>query len=139
VTTANPAAQTTAPLAVSTAADATTTTEADDDGEIANAHDEDALPAVPLPTKPPVAADLRLQYQRVGRDLLKLQDQRGRFDCGGMMPRFKAIKLDTALATPAGRMELAVLLAQLSLKIDRMKGIKLDAECLQNPLAPSCM
>jgi hypothetical protein len=129
-----PAVATDAPVDAAVAAPAA---DADDDTDEVIA----AEPAVqiPLPAKPPTAAALRVEYQRVGRDLLKLQDQRGRFDCGGMMPRFKAIKLDAALATPASRIQLYVTLAELSLKIERLRGIKLDSACLANPLAAGCM
>jgi hypothetical protein len=94
---------------------------------------------VPLPAKPPTAIALSVEYQRVGRSILKLQDQRGKFDCGNLQQRFKAIKLDSALATPASRMQLYVTLTELSMKLERMRGIKLDSACLANPLAPGCM
>jgi hypothetical protein len=108
----------------------------DDSDEVVTA--EPAV-KIPLPAKPPTAMALRVEYQRVGRDVLKLEEQRGKFDCGGLVPRFKAIKLETALATPASRIQLYVTLAELSLKIERMRGIKLDSACLANPLAAGCM
>jgi hypothetical protein len=117
---------------------ATTTTEPSAAAPADEAFDEPEV-KIALPAKPPTAASLRVEYQRVGRDVLKLQDQRGRFDCGGIVPRFKAIKLDTALATPASRMQLWVTLTELSTKIERLRGIKLDAACLANPLAAGCM
>ena len=88
--------------------------------------------------KPPTAVSIIVDYQRVGHDLLDLQAQRGVFDCGDLMPRFRAIKLDTALATPSLRLATAATLAEIATKIVRLRGIQLDEACLHNPLAPGC-
>ena len=79
-----------------------------------------------------------VDYQRVGHDLLALQDQRGFFDCGDLMPRFRAIKLEVALATPASRAATAATLAEIATKIVRLRGIQVEEACLHNPLAPTC-
>jgi hypothetical protein len=92
----------------------------------------------PLPPKPPTALELMVNYQRVGRALLKLQDQRGANDCGDLMPRFRTIKLEPALATVATRAELAAELTELAGNIERMRGIKVADACLKNPLADAC-
>lgn len=90
------------------------------------------------PPKVPSAISVTVDYQRVGRDLLKLQDQRGKFDCGDLVPTFRAIKLEEAVATPAARIATAQTLAEIATKIVRLRGIKVDADCLHNPLAEGC-
>jgi len=93
---------------------------------------------VPKAPKIPTAISVTVDYQRVGRDLLKLQDQRGKFDCGDLVPQFRAIKLDEAVATPASRIATAQTLAEIATKIVRLRGIKIEADCLHNPLAEGC-
>jgi len=88
--------------------------------------------------KVPTAMSVIVDYQRVGHDLLELADQRGVFDIGDLMPRFRAIKLDAALATPAARIATAATLAEIATKIERLRGIKVEAQCLHNPLAAGC-
>lgn len=90
------------------------------------------------PPKPPSAVTVTVEYQRVGRALLALRDQRGRFDIADLMPRFRAIKLDQAVATPASRVATAAALAEIATKIERLRGITVEAACLDNPLAPAC-
>jgi hypothetical protein len=92
------------------------------------------------PTKPapPSAITISVEYQRVGRALLALQDQRGRFDIDDLLPRVRAIKLDRAVATRASRAEAAAKLAEIAAKIERLRGITIAAACLDNPLADGC-
>jgi hypothetical protein len=103
---------------------------------------DSATPATPpkKPTKvePPTAVAVLVAYQRVGHDLLALQDQRGIHDCGDLMPRFRAIKLADALATPASRTTAAATLTELAAQIERYRGIHVDQACLDNPLAAGC-
>jgi hypothetical protein len=86
----------------------------------------------------PTSVAVMIAYQRVGHDLLALQDQRGVFDCGDLMPRFRAIKLDEALATPAARTATAATLADLAAQVERYRGIHVEQACLDNPLAAGC-
>jgi hypothetical protein len=137
--TAVAAIATTDATTATTATNATDATDAGDDETIVAAAPEQAPVKVALPSKAPSEQDLRIQYQRVGRDLLKLADQRGKFDCGGVIPRFKAIKLEQALSSAASRVQLYVDLTDMAIKIDRLRGIHIDAQCLQNPLASGCM
>jgi hypothetical protein len=101
-------------------------------------------PTAPAPQKkPPKAAvptsiAVMVAYQRVGHDLLALLDQRGKFDCGDLEPRFRAIKLADAVTTPASRTAAAATLAELAAQIERWRGIHVDQACLDNPLAPGC-
>jgi hypothetical protein len=88
--------------------------------------------------KPPTQVALTVEYQRVGRDILKLQDQRGYFDVGDLVPRFRAIKLDAALASTTARAILASTLTDLATKIERMRGVRVERACLDNPLASGC-
>jgi hypothetical protein len=90
------------------------------------------------PTKPPTPRELTVEYQRVGRDIMKLQDQRGHFDVADLVPRFRAIKLDAAIATTTARAVLASTLAELASKIERLRGISVQQVCLDNPLADGC-
>ena len=97
----------------------------------------------PPPKKPPKVSvpttiAVMVAYQRVGHDLLALQEQRGKFDCGDLIPRFRAIKLDDAIATPASRTTAAATLTELAAQIERYRGIHLDQACLDNPLAAGC-
>lgn len=92
----------------------------------------------PRAPKAPTAIAIVVDYQRVGHDLLELQDQRGVLDCGDLMPRFRAIKLEQAVATQATRIATAATLAEIATKIERLRGIKVHAACLDNPLAAGC-
>ena len=94
--------------------------------------------AGPKPPKAPTAVSVTVEYQRVGRALLALQDQRGKFDCDDLVPRFRAIKLEQAVATPTSRVAAAAALAEIATKIERLRGIKIEAACLENPLAAGC-
>lgn len=135
-----PAATTTEPAPASaTPAPAVAAAASDDDDDAEASEPAEPAVRIALPAKPPTVGALTIEYQRVGRDILKLQDQRGFFDCGNLQQRFKAIKLEAALATPASRMQLYVTLTELAMKIERMRGIKLDSACLANPLAAGCM
>lgn len=98
----------------------------------------DARPRVLVTKPPPSPVTLMVQYQRVGRAILDLQDLRGAHDCSDLMPRFRAIKLDQVLATPASRATAAVTLDELAAKVERMRGIRIAKACLDNPLAAEC-
>jgi hypothetical protein len=116
-------------LSAPVAADAT-----DDDSMTA---DGDA-PVTMVEGKPMTTPELMVEYQRIGRDLKKLQDLRGT-DCTlDLWPRFRAIKLDDMCKTAETRLELEGMLRDLRTKIDRRHGIELSAECLNNPLAANC-
>lgn len=106
--------------------------------------------AKPAPIKPlaiPTNA-LLVQYQRVGRELLLLSnDQRAKIGvetadaklaCAELQELFESIKLDTALKTTESRAEAAAVLADLHAKVQRLRGVELSAECLNNPLAKDC-
>ena len=93
--------------------------------------------AEPTPVVPSTT-DVLIAYQRVGHALLRLQDQRGKFDCGDLMPRFRAIKLDDATATPAARSIASAELSAIAVKIERLRGIQVDQACKDNPLAAGC-
>ena len=92
----------------------------------------------PAKVEVPTTVAVLIAYQRVGHDLLALQEQRGVFDCGDLMPRFRAIKLDAALATPASRTAAATTLTDLAAQIERYRGIHVEQACLDNPLAAGC-
>lgn len=98
----------------------------------------------PAPARPsarptvPTKQELLVRYQRVGRALLQLQDQRGRLDCGDLMSRFRAIKLDTAFASIEARMLTDLELSDLAYDIERMRGVQISHACKANPLADGC-
>ena len=106
-----------------------------------------AKPAANKPFAIPTAS-LLTQYQRVGRELMLLSnDQRAKIGvetadaklaCADLQELFRSIKLDTALKTAESRAEAAAVLADVHAKIQRLRGVELSAECLNNPLAKDC-
>ena len=91
---------------------------------------------------------LLTQYQRVGRDLLLLtNDQRAqigvehedaKLSCADVQALFRSIKLDDAVKTQASRAEAAAVLTEVHLKIQRLRGVAVTQDCLNNPLAKDC-
>jgi hypothetical protein len=98
----------------------------------------DTAPLHPLDQKPMTEKDIVVEYQRVGRDLAKLQNDRGTDKVLDLWPTFKAIKLSEQCKTIEGRLDLEGTLKQLRARIDRRRGITISAECLNNPLAAQC-
>lgn len=106
--------------------------------------------AKPRPRTPPVKPAVKVQpqrvepgtvllrYQRVGRELLELQNVRGAFMCADLWLDFRAINLSQALTTPENRVETLDDLVDLHARIERMRGIDVSGECLTNPLADAC-
>jgi hypothetical protein len=95
----------------------------------------------------PTAA-LLTEYQRVGRDLMLLANDRNlkigvettdaKLSCAELQATFRSIKITEATATPESRAETADLLRELRTKIERLRGVALTQECLHNPLAKDC-
>lgn len=79
-----------------------------------------------------------LEYQRVGRELVQLQEQRGPADCAELVQRFRMIRLDEALDTPRARRDTFAELTDLRMRAERLKGIVISSACLNNPLAADC-
>lgn len=97
------------------------------------------LAARPVVTKPDTSATaVTTLYQRVGHALLVLQDLRGVSAVFELWPRFRAIKLDDALATVDTRRATLDELTALNVTIERGMGITLASACLANPLADTC-
>jgi hypothetical protein len=92
----------------------------------------------PRPTKPQAEGVLLIEYQRIHRDLTKLQQLRGTDATLELWPTFRAIKLAELCKTAEGRIDLEVVMRELRARIERKRGIELSAECLNNPLAASC-
>ena len=92
------------------------------------------------------ATMLLQQYQRVGRELLLLanehRDELGIEDtkasCIELRNTFRSIKIDDAVATVESRVATAALLDELREKIERVRGVAVSQECLNNPLAAGC-
>jgi hypothetical protein len=99
---------------------------------------DDTAPLLPLDQKPMTEKELVLEYQRVGRDIAKLQNDRGTDKVLDLWPTFKAIKLSEQCKTAEGRLNLEGTLKQLRTHIDRRRGITISAECMNNPLAAEC-
>ena len=88
------------------------------------------------------------QYQRVGRALLLLANERreqngaetldAKASCAELQATFRSIKIDDAVATPESRVETTAVLDELQGKIDRLRGIAVTQDCLDNPLAKDC-
>lgn len=98
-----------------------------------------ATPTPNIPATAPTQTALLVAYQRIGRELMLLKQSHGTECTLDLWPQFKSIKLDAATATPEARLEAAITLAEIQLRIERKKGITLRQECLNNPLAPECM
>jgi hypothetical protein len=99
---------------------------------------DDTAPLLALDQKPMTEAELVLEYQRVGRDIAKLQSDRGTDKVLDLWPTFKAIKLREACKTAETRLNLEGTLKQLRSHIERRRGITISAECMNNPLAAAC-
>lgn len=99
---------------------------------------DDTAPLLALDQKPMTEAELVLEYQRVGRDIAKLQNDRGTDKVLDLWPTFKAIKLKEACKTTETRLNLEGTLKQLRSHIERRRGITISAECMNNPLAAAC-
>lgn len=94
------------------------------------------------------ASALLVQYQRVGRELLLLANERraqigvekedAKLSCADLQATFRGIKLDDAVKTPEARAAAAAALHELHDKIVRLRGVALSQECLSNPLAKEC-
>jgi hypothetical protein len=78
------------------------------------------------------------RYQRIGRDIIQLQNFRGTECTLELWKTFRAIKLDDATSTTANRIATAATLQELQVRIDRKRGITIRQECLDNPLASDC-
>ncbi len=90
------------------------------------------------PMPPPTAAALMIQYQRLGRELMKLRELRGTTCTLELWTLFRALKVDGNVATAGARAMLAATLADLQLRLERTRGITIHQSCLDNPLAPEC-
>lgn len=92
------------------------------------------LLAPPVPT----ANAVLMSYQRVGRDLMQLQNLRGT-DCTlELWKLFRSIKLADATSTAEARLATSATLTELQQKIERRRGVTVHADCLNNPLAAGC-
>jgi hypothetical protein len=93
--------------------------------------------AEPTPAAPTANA-VMTSYQRVGRDIIQLQNLRGTECVLELWKTFRAIKLDSATATKESRIATAATLQELQVTIERRKGITIRHECLNSPLAAEC-
>jgi len=86
----------------------------------------------------PTSSAVMITYQRIGRDIIQLQNFRGTECTLELWKTFRSIKLDDATATSESRIATAATLQELQVRIERNKGITIRQECLNNPLAPEC-
>jgi len=84
------------------------------------------------------ANDVLVTYQRVGRELMKLQKQRGLATTMELREEFRAIDLD-ALTTAEARAAAARQLDELRARIERLWGIELSQQCVDNPVGSGCV
>ncbi|HEY5950619.1 MAG TPA: hypothetical protein VIV40_34240 [Kofleriaceae bacterium] len=113
-----------------------------------DAEDAPADKAEPVKPLPVSATALMTQYQRVGRDLMLLRNERlaevgvptedVKVSCAELHATFRTIKLEDAVKTPESRLAAAALLTELHDKIERLRRVALTPECLNNPLAKDC-
>jgi hypothetical protein len=99
---------------------------------------DDTPPLLDIDQKPMTEAELVVEYQRVGRDIAKLQADRGTDKVLDLWPTFKAIKLKEMCKTAETRLNLEGTLKQIRSHIDRRRGITISADCMNNPLAAEC-
>ncbi|HUS32770.1 MAG TPA: hypothetical protein VMZ53_29920, partial [Kofleriaceae bacterium] len=99
---------------------------------------DDTAPLLALDQKPMTEAELVVEYQRVGRDIAKLQKDRGTDKVLDLWPTFRSIKLKESCKTAETRLNLEGTLKQLRSHIDRRRGITISADCMNNPLAANC-
>jgi len=90
-----------------------------------------------LQTKARRANDVVVAYQRVGRELMKLEKQRGLATTLELRAEFRALDLDT-LTTAEARAEAARQLEELSVRIARVRGIELSQQCIDSPVGVGC-
>jgi hypothetical protein len=113
------------------------------------ASETDDEPAVePVKALPIPASALLTQYQRVGRDLLLLSNERraqigvetedAKLSCAELQEIFRSIKINDAVKTAESRVVAAAVLADLHEKIKRLRGVAVSQDCLNNPLAKDC-
>lgn len=98
--------------------------------------------------QPILTPTLLTQYQRVGRELILLSNDRGaqigvetadaKTACAELQATFRSIKINDAIATAQSRAETAELLGELHEKIVRLRGVSVTQDCLDNPLAKDC-
>ncbi len=97
--------------------------------------------------KPPVKLDvdmtdiknqLLMRYQRVGRAIGKLQQQRGHLAVSDLSQQFRELKIQQALSTAPSRASAAATLADLEKRVERQQSIEIADACLNNPLASGC-
>jgi outer membrane murein-binding lipoprotein Lpp len=110
--------------------------------------DEPAAKLDPVKPLPIPANALLMQYQRVGRDLLLLSNERraqigveteaAKLSCEELRATFRSININDAVKTPESRVVAAATLAELHAKIERLRGVALSQDCLNNPLAKEC-
>jgi hypothetical protein len=87
---------------------------------------------------PKEASAVVMQYQRIGHDLMALQNRRGADLTEDLWSTYRAIHLDESLATADGRAAVAETLSELHDKIERRQGVQISKDCLDNPLGKGC-
>ena len=97
-----------------------------------------ATPSSAKARKAPTAVVVLVEYQRVGRELLKLQETRGTETCRDLWKHFRGLHIEQAVQTTESRAAAFDELVELRARVERQRGIDVSAECLHNPLAASC-
>jgi serine/threonine protein kinase len=93
-----------------------------------------ALADVELDARNALLAD----YQRLGRALLKLQQERGEAATSELWQQFHALKIQPAVATARSRAVIQATLRELREKIERQQRLEISDACRNNPLADGC-
>lgn len=96
--------------------------------------------AAAQPTKPVAdpTTELVVEYQRVGHELVLLQNHRGRDAAKDLWLDLHTIDLDKGLMTPEGRANAALTLAEIHDKVERRHGVEISKACQHNPIAAGC-
>lgn len=103
----------------------------------------------PAKVEAPTASAVMQQYQHVGHDLVLLRSERNakldaaidvtKESCAELHSEFRTIKIEDAVKTPQARAETAALLKDLQKKVDRLRGVAVTTDCMNNPLAKDCL
>ncbi len=90
------------------------------------------------PARVDATTDLVVEYQRVGHEIVMLQNRRGRETTADLWADLHTIDLDKGLVTADGRANAAITLAELHDKIERRRGIEISKACQNSVIAVSC-
>ncbi|HTL33403.1 MAG TPA: hypothetical protein VL326_09770 [Kofleriaceae bacterium] len=78
------------------------------------------------------------QYQRVGHDLIELEQKLGPSTVAELRAAFREIRINEAAMSTSARQDATLALTDLERRIERMQPIAITDDCKNNPLADGC-